>query len=206
MNEFVQRWRIEFQRGAGAEKLAQRELTERWLAGLDASGLPGCRLVIAVPLPVGMEAKRELADLWLTARKPIAEVRSAVGAAMPGGLTLVTLYDVWAGEAALPGRVAAADYRIRLAAPVAPAILEAHARDLLAASTLRRERAKGDRLIGYDLRPLLADIGPVAVRDGATEIDVRVRHLADLGVGRPEEVVAALGDRADELVEDRPRR
>ncbi len=196
MNEFVQRWRIVFRRGAGAEPLAQRELTEAWLAGLDASGLPDRRLAIAVPLPIGMEAERELADLWLTRRVTIAAVRAAVQAALPAGLALVDLYDVWLGEPPLPGQVAAADYRVRIARPVDPSILERHGRALLAAAALPRERPKGERLIAYDLRPLLADVEPMAGPDGTTEIRVRVRHLADLGVGRPEEVVAALADQA----------
>lgn len=196
MNEFVQRWRIVFRRGPGAEPLAQRELTEGWLAGLGASGLPDRRLAIAVPLPIGMEAERELADLWLTRRLTIAAVRSAVETSLPAGLALVDLYDVWLGEAPLPGRVAAADYRIRLARPVDPSILERHGRALLAATALPRERPKGERLIAYDLRPLLADVEPMAGSDGTTEIHVRVRHLGDLGVGRPEEVVAALADQA----------
>jgi hypothetical protein len=194
MSEFVQRWRIVFRRPVGAEPVAQRELIERWLAALGASGLPDRRLVIAAPLPAGVGAERELADLWLSSRRTLSDVRTPIAASLPAGLELVDLYDVWIGEPALPGRVVAADYRIRLSDTPDAAVLEAGAGRLMASASLPRERVKGERRIAYDLRPLLGRIGPVEARDGAIDLDLRVLHRADQGVGRPEEVVAALVD------------
>lgn len=196
MSEFVQRWRIVFRRVAGSDAVAQRDVTEAWQAGLEASGLPDRRLVIGAPLPAGMTAERELADLWLSSRLSVADVRPAVAGSLPPGLELVDLYDVWVGEPALPGRVIASDYRICLGADVDQDVLESGARTLMASSSLPRERVKGERRIAYDLRPLVGRIGPFAARDGATHVDVRVLHLTDQGVGRPEEVVAALADAA----------
>lgn len=200
MVQFVQRWRIVFRRGPAAEPLAHRDLIERWQNALAGSDLPALRLVVAVPLPTGMVAEREVADVWLTERRTSAEVRPAIVDGLPGGLELVELYDVWIGEAALPGRVVGADYRVRLSGRPDPDALAAAASDLLAARALPRERAKGDRVVAYDLRPLLADIGPPRPAGDGTAIDVRVRHVAELGVGRPEEVCAALADRSGEDV------
>ena len=49
-------------------------------------------------------------------------------------------------------------------------------------------------MVRYDLRPLLAD---VRVVDGGPPVVVRIRTRfhPELGTGRPEEVVLALGDR-----------
>ncbi|HLO36623.1 MAG TPA: hypothetical protein VK194_11090, partial [Candidatus Deferrimicrobium sp.] len=77
--------------------------------------------------------------------------------------------------------------------------LGAAARGLMSARTLPRTRVKGTSERRYDLRPLLADVtvggdaeparagAPVAIR-------LRTRIHPELGVGRPEEVVAALAD------------
>jgi len=205
MTELVQRWRLVLRRRADAEPLTHRDLITRWHAGLARVGLSveagptgqaRARLAFALPLPLGMPAERELADLTLTERWAIADVRDLVTGALPDGFELVELYDVWIGEPALPGQVVAADYRVRFAIAVDPAALEAAGRALLASQALPRTRTKGERSVPYDLRPLLDTVGPVALRTGATELDVRVRHHAEIGAGRPEEVVAALADQA----------
>ncbi len=71
--------------------------------------------------------------------------------------------------------------------------LAAAAAALLAATELPRERQKGGSTVRYDLRPLLVDVGVV---DGGPPVVLRARTRFHpvLGTGRPEEVVAALGD------------
>jgi hypothetical protein len=141
-----------------------------------------------------MALEHELADVLLTALVPRWEVRGAIEAVLPGGWRLVDLYDVWLGEPALAGQVAAADYRIELDHGD-PTALAAAAERLMAARALPRERAKGPEMVRYDLRPLIAD---VAIADAGPPIVVRARTRFDpvLGTGRPEALVAALGDEA----------
>ena len=67
------------------------------------------------------------------------------------------------------------------------------AQALLAARSLPRERAKGDTVVRYDLRPLLADIQVVDPGPPVT-IGIRTRFHPELGTGRPEEVVLAISD------------
>jgi hypothetical protein len=57
-----------------------------------------------------------------------------------------------------------------------------------------RERTKGTSLVAYDLRPLLDDIRVLDDRPPTT-VRARTRFDPVRGTGRPEEVVAALGDR-----------
>ncbi len=201
--EARQRWRLTAGRSAAAPAATQRETTEAWEAAVLEAGLPVARtadarsrlrLSFGAPLPAGMAADGELIDLVITERWPRWRVREALTPCLPAGWRLVDLEDVWLAGPALAGRVAAADHRVELAAdaPDAAALAGAASR-LLAAETLVRARIKGDRTVDYDLRPLVLD---VQVEDGAQPavLAIRTRIHPELGTGRPEEVVAALGD------------
>ena len=192
-----QRWRLVFRRLAGAPELGHRELVDTWLERLTACGLPlprveGTRarspLTFAAPLPLGMVVERELADLVLAERRPIAAVRESLSATIPEGLELTDLYDVWLGMPPLAASLAAAEYRVELADDDIGDLRDATAA-LLAAETLPRKRVRGTTLVDYDLRPLLGDIEQL-------DAGLRIRTLFDAarGFGRPEEVVAALGE------------
>jgi hypothetical protein len=139
-----------------------------------------------------MAAEGELMDVVLGDRWPAWRVREALIAHLPPGWRLVDLFDVWLAGPALAGQVAAADYRIELAADADAASLQRACAELLARPQLLRERPKGGGTVTYDLRPLLID---VSVREPGPPpvIVTRTRFHPELGMGRPEEVVAALG-------------
>lgn len=201
-----QRWRLVLARSRDAPRLVGRELSEAWDAALAGCGLPLYRpagrprasIAFGAPLAGEMAAEAELADIVLTEAVAIWTVREALEGRLPEGWRLIDVADVWLGAPALAGRVAAADYRIEVLAvggsPVAAASVRAAAAALLAAPELPRERLKGTATVRYDLRPLLAD---VRVGDPGPPVVVLVRTRFDpvLGTGRPEEVVAALGER-----------
>ena len=199
--EARQRWRLVLARDADVPTVGQRELAETWLAALEAAGLPLHRgsssarpkVAFGASLGTGIASEGELLDIVLTERQPVWQVRAALDGALPDGWRLVGLYDVWLGGPPLAGRVAAADYRVSVA-PV-EADLAAAAIRLLTATELRRERAKGDRIVVYDLRPLLIDVGVTGSGSRPT-VCLRARIHPELGTGRPDEVIAALGDAA----------
>ena len=143
-------------------------------------------------MSMGIAAERELADIVLTEVCPVWRVREAIAGRCPEGWRLVDLYDVWLGGPPLAGQVVAADYRIESGGSD-PAAVAAASATLLRARAIHRERAKGNGVVAYDLRPLLLRLGveqagpPLVVR-------ARTRFHPTLGTGRPEEVVAALGD------------
>lgn len=197
-----QRWRLVLARRREAPGRSGRDLTETWEAAFESSGLPSFRpagrarprVAFAAPLPAGIAAEHELADIVLTAFEPAWRVRAAMADRLPEGWRLIDLYDVWLGAPALAGQVVAADYRIDLGG-ADPRAIGAAAAALLAAERLPRSRLKGGSTVMYDLRPLLAD---VRVADAGPPLLVRARARFDpeLGTGRPAEIVAALGDMA----------
>ena len=213
--EVRQRWRLTYRRRGDAPALAQRDQVAAWEVALVASGLPVAgldlpvprpRVVFGAPLAVGMAADGELLDVFLVERRPVADVRERLSGSLPPGHELVDAYDVWLGEPPISGRVVAADYLVLVEAsrsedpasdPEFRAALERGAQELFAASTIPRTRDKGGRAVAYDLRPLLDSIAvPETAPDataGSVAIRIRTRFDPERGVGRPEEVVAALG-------------
>ena len=160
---------------------------------------PRPRISFGAPLPVGMPAEGELIDVVLGERWPVWRIREALVPHVPAGWRLIDLLDVWLAGPPLAGRVAAADYRIELAGDLAPEALERPAQEVLAASSIPRERDKGGSRVVYDLRPLVIDVRvdrgpPIVVR-------TRTRFHPELGTGRPEEVLAALADAAGRPLE-----
>ena len=158
---------------------------------------PRPRISYGAPLPVGIVAEGELIDLVLTERWPMWRVREALVRHVPAGWRIVRLEDVWLAGPPLAGRVAAADYRITLLTdpPVAAGAVEAACAAVLAAPRLPRERAKGGGTVVYDLRPLLLDVRVVDAGPPLALV-ARTRFHPELGTGRPEEVVAAVAERA----------
>jgi Uncharacterized protein conserved in bacteria (DUF2344) len=147
---------------------------------------------VAAALSPDVEGRGELMDILVSIRLPITAVRERLLEATPTGFRLVDLHDVWLGLPPLPGQVAMADYAVDtdLTDPVDQQALDAACRSLLGRSSVPRQRPKGGRLVPYDLRPLLVDVR----RSRASELLLRTRFDPERGVGRPEEVVAALAD------------
>ncbi len=201
--EAVQRWRLVLARDPATPDVAQREQLSAWEAAFAGCGLPVAgldapkprpRFAIAAPLAATIPGEGELLDVWLVERQPAWRVREAFGTHLPVGWRLVDAYDVWLGEAALPGRVIASVYRAVFEPGSVDALRLAEAAGaLLAADSLPRERRKGDTVIAYDLRPFVDDL-EIAASDGATVVRMTLRHDPEKGVGRPEELLAALGE------------
>ena len=189
----------------------QREQLAAWEAALVGSGLPIAgldapkprpRFAQGAPLAASIPGEQELADVWLVERVPQWRAREALLPVMPDGFRLVDLYDVWLGEAALPGRVVASVYRATMAGPaVELGLVRAAVRSLLDATVLPRERRKGDAVVAYDLRAFIDGIEVEGIPEDAPEgapgdvvVRMVLRHDPEKGIGRPEELLACLGD------------
>jgi radical SAM-linked protein len=210
VSEVRQRWRLVFSRGEEARFLSHLDAVRLWERAFRRGDIPVAtsegfsprpKLIFAAPLPLGMLAEHELADLYLAERLTAPDLRDRLAAGMPSGYLVSDLHDIWIGAPAIAPQLVAADYRMTLL-NLAEADLEAAATRLMAADQLPRERRKEARLIRYDLRPLLIDLrvrpaDPEAMQSDDAEtaaagLWMRLRHAQDGGSGRPDEVVAAL--------------
>jgi Uncharacterized protein conserved in bacteria (DUF2344) len=207
-----QRWRITFARDPVAPDQVGRSVLDAWQDCLAGSGLPiagldpagsRARIAFAAPLPAAVRGDAELADLWLVERRPLWAVREALATRMPAAHRWIAGEDVWLGAPALAGRVVAADWQVELVGSEPDRDrLAAAALELVAARSLPRVRVKGGAEKRYDLRVLFASVAlepggdpggdPPAAR--RCRLAIRTRFHPELGSGRPEEVVAALGD------------
>jgi len=218
MVEAVQRWRLAFRRGAPALELGPPEIARAWEMALADAGVPVMmsaaakprpKLTFAAALPPGRVAEHDLADFVLAERWSLPRLRSALAGAMPDGFAIVDLFDVWLGAPSITAGLNAISHRATVSGASA-AELESAVRSLLAAHRLERTRAKGaEPRATYDLRPLILELeaGEVlaaaasvsavpATEPGAPTSIVRMllRSSSDGPSGRPDEVIAALGE------------
>jgi radical SAM-linked protein len=219
MSESVQRWRLVFARDDEARFLSHLDAIKLWERAFRRGDIPVAtsegfsprpRLIFAAPLPLGMLAEHELADLFLAERLTAPDLRARLVAGMPRGYRVVELHNEWVGAPPLAPQLVAADYRMTLLG-VERAVVEEGSRALLAAERLPREKRRENRTVAYDLRPLLMELrvggvqaaigaapaapaAPAAAASPAVGLWVRLRHSQDEGSGRAEEVVAALAD------------
>jgi radical SAM-linked protein len=194
-------------RGPLQAEAGQREQLAAWERALADSGLPVAgldaapprpRFAVAAPLSASIPGEAELADVWLVERVPAWRVREALGASMPPAHRLVEAYDVWPGAPALPGQVTASVYRAEaIHQDVDPSALARACDDLLESHTLERARAKGGGTVRYDLRPFIEALAVDGTGERVT-LRMTLRHDPERGIGRPDEVLAALADRMGE--------
>jgi hypothetical protein len=162
-----------------------------------------------------MLGELELVDVLLAERLTLPELRARLQTGLPEGHRLVDLHDVWLGEPTVAGRLVAADYRTAVHG-ASRAELEQACASLIAADSIDRTRQKGEgRSVTYDLRPLLLRLGvgalanPGADAHGSVPVRMRLSLAQEGAVGRPDEVVLALGEvlgrplRAETVVRER---
>jgi radical SAM-linked protein len=213
LSESKQRWRLVFARDEEARFLSHLDAAHAWERALRRGEVPVAtsegftprpRLIFAAPLPLGMLAEHDLADVFLAERLTRPELRDLLTAGMPRGYRLLDLHDVWVGAPAVATQLAAADYRVALLGVDADR-LGAAVRQLLDADELRREKRREKKVTVYDLRPLVLALQVRAVDEAAASdvaaagvpaagLWMRLRHSQDQGSGRAEEVVAALAE------------
>jgi radical SAM-linked protein len=200
-----QRWRLVLRVQSSNEPGQRPSGSRGWADSLLAAGLPVSftsggrqpRVTPAAALPLGIAGEREIVDVFLAERLPIADVRARLQAALPAEVALVDLFDVWVGAPAAPAAARFADYRVE-ATGAPEATVRSAVERVLAARSLPRERRREKRTSAYDLRPLVERLevwrwDDAAPGGPAGVLRMRLRHESD-AVGRPEEVMAALAE------------
>ncbi len=157
------------------------------------------RLNLASALPLGLTSQGELAEVWLTEPRPLAEIRTALEASAPPGLEFTGVEEMAAKSPKLPNLIESAEYRAHL--KEAPPNLAERIDRLLAAKSLPRTRRKKK----YDLRPLVEGIHEVpACEPGASTLEIRLAARPG-ATGRVDEVLEALGISAETALIERKR-
>jgi len=145
------------------------------------------KLIMSGALPLGCTSDCEMADLWLDEAMPLEQITSAIQAASPPGLQLLSLEEVEASVPKIQNQIVSAEYLVTLLDPILD--LEAKIVALLAETTLPRQR-KGKK---YDLRPLVLELAQVVQdEDGCQRLKMTLQAQEN-ATGRPDEVAAQLG-------------
>ena len=205
-----QRWQILFARHEPALRMRQAELLGEFERAFRESGLPLSesnaarprpRLKFAANLPVGLELRGEVLEVYFDELVTIGRIQAAAEL-LPDGLEVVDAREVWHGFPSAASQLRGAEYEIEIRprgdAQLSSDDLRGAVVRLLAAEELpgKRRRGESERRADTgerDLRPLIEDVEVMEVNDDGRSGRLRmVLRLDPSGAGRPEDVVAAL--------------
>jgi radical SAM-linked protein len=196
------RIRITFSKTGSLIYIGNLDLHTLWERAARRAGLPLAysqgfhpqpKIQFAAPLPLGFSSHCEILEMRLTEDVDLKTLPEQLDAALPEGVRVLAVETANEGDPALPARVVWAEYSIELSPDVKRSELEHAVDELLAASSVSRER----RGRAYDLRPLIEDIRlaePAA--SGVLRLQMRLK-AQEGATGRPEEVLDALRIRRD---------
>ncbi len=146
-------------------RLLQRALRRSGLPLAYSQGYnPRLRLVLALPLPLGVTAGREFGELYLTEIVDLDYFVSSLSAQLPAGLRLVGASAVAAESPSLASLVVANRYRARLKLSegklVKPALIESAAIKLMAKEEILMPRSgkKKKHISCTNVRPYIFEL------------------------------------------------
>lgn len=195
------RLRVTFGRGEAVKYLAHLDLVRMWERIVRRAGLPLAytegftphpKLSLAAPLPVGVTSEAELLDITFTEPVTSEGFRQAVEPQLPGGVTVEDVVPITDRGPALPALLRAVEYQIALRTDDAPEQIAERVGSLLGAESLPRVREREGKRKEYDLRPFVEELWVCGTPDDPARIGARLR-AGNNGIGRPDELVAALG-------------
>lgn len=200
MNNPGCRYRITYEKVGSAAYIGHLDLQRVFQRAFRLSGLkprysqgfnPHPLLSFAMPLSVGMEGLKEMADIWLTENRPAGSICGPLTAALPQGLTCTGCEALAPECKAAAALVKAAAYEIKLCYNIdetgkqpdfAAAANDIMASDSLMANELRPGKSKEAKNLRRFIRELSAEGNRVYA----------VLDCGGSGGARPQEVAAAL--------------
>jgi len=203
-----QRWQLRVARRAPALRLRQADLLAGVVNAFREGGLPLSmthaqrpkpRIASAATLPVGIELRGEVLEVYFDELVPMERLQAAA-ALFPEGMELIDAREVWQGFPSAASQLRGAEYEVDVrgdASLTADALRGSIVR-LLAAERLpgMRRRGESERRADQgerDLRPFIEDVEVVAFDEEAHRAKLRmVLRMGSNGAGRPEDVVNAL--------------
>jgi radical SAM-linked protein len=198
--EKVQRIRVRFSRGATGAGIGHLDVSRRWEDAFRAAGIgvsysqgnrPQPRITIAAGLASGVTSEGELLDVVLAELTDPARLVERVQPFLPDGLAAIDAWEVGLGLPSLPTLVRWADYEVDLRIDDVGA-LRAQVAALLARESFSWVDVRGEKRREYDLRALVQELRVEPLCEGTARLSMRLRSDS-MGVGRPDQVVKALG-------------
>ncbi len=186
------RIRIVFSKTGALRYIGHLDLNTIWERGTRRAGLPLAysngfhpqpKIHIAAALPLGFSSRCEVLDMRLSEEMDLAELPKRLQAAMPSGIGILKVESVDERAPAVQTQVLSAEYEITLTEAIDGSELKRRIEELLASTTLLRER----RSKKYDLRPLIEEIEILS----GNKIFMRL-SAREGATGRPDEVLDAL--------------
>jgi radical SAM-linked protein len=191
------RYRLRFAKDGPLRYSSHLDLARTWERMLRRAGAPLVyslgfnprpKMHFAAALPLGLRSTCEIVDIWLHApQTPPGDLLAGLRASAPEGLDVLSAEVVDTDGPVLQTLAQSATYHIRLDDPPPADELRRRAEALLARRSIPRQRRGKD----YDLRPLIH-----ALRVEGDPSDCRlvaVLSLGQVGTGRPDELLDALG-------------
>lgn len=200
-SEKAQRLRLRFARGPEAAEVGHLDLTRIWERALREAGIalsysqsnrPQPRLTLAAGLPMGVTSEGELLDIVLAERIDPAQVVERLRPHLPPGLAALDVREVGMGLPSLPSAVRWADYEVEVAVVEDGPDVATAVDAFLAAESFPWVDTRGEKTREYDLRPLVQELRVAPAGEGTVRLWMRLR-CDSAGVGRPDQVVKALG-------------
>jgi radical SAM-linked protein len=203
-----QRWQLLFSRAQPALRMRQAVLIEELERAFRDEGLPLAythakkprpRIKLAANLPVGLELRGEVAEVYFDDLVPLERINAAAER-FPEGIELRDAKEVWHGFPSAASQLRGAEYEIEMGGDeqLSMDTLRGAVVRLLNATELHGKRRRGESerrsdAGDRDLRPLIEDVEIMEVNEDERTARLRtVLRLDASGAGRPEDVVAAL--------------
>lgn len=149
---------------------------------------PQPRISLAAALPLGFIGQAEVMDLWLDHDEDMSDILKRLQESAPSGLILRSIQSIDPHQAALQTQVLFADYEVLLLDPIDASILATKVRQILASTSLLRQRRARD----YDLRPLISSLEIYPTIENQPISLVMRLSASPAATGRPEEVLSEL--------------
>ena len=201
------RVRITFSKTGALRYIGHLDLNTIWERGTRRAGLPLAysqgfhpqpKIHIASALPLGFSSRCEVLDMRLNEEMDLSKLPARLQAAMPTGIGILKAESIDERAPAVQTLVLSAEYEVTLTEAVDASGLKRRIEELLASTTLPRER----RSKKYDLRPLIEELTLLhppqnslnlgGQKEGGVKIFMRL-SAREGATGRPDEVLDALG-------------
>ncbi|MEM7332652.1 MAG: TIGR03936 family radical SAM-associated protein [Chloroflexota bacterium] len=198
--DYVQRLRLSFTKTGGARYIGHLDLARTLERALNRARIPMAyshgfnrrpRMQMAAALPLGYTSDHEMADIWLLETMEPSVLQETLMAKMAPGIDIYQVDDVPIKAPKLQTLTEKSSYSATMLDPVDMAALRDRVDQLLAETSIIRERGHGRKRKKYDLRPLILDLSLTTDAEDRAFLEMMLQLLPSK-TGRPDEVLMAL--------------